>query len=311
MFPHSSCGQDGEDVTDQNDVDSVIIALTRLDVNDTTLELSYKIKNNTDNDVWICDSFCTGVTFSFERYLAEDAKTLVLTKRLDIVPDLIHVAIPASGRYVRLKPTHEYSESLSLDLPIGPSCFYIYKHANAEFASRLAVEIGFYNENVFNRVRSIIEVAERFDYSSVRISDFESEMMRYNFKGLLTARCFGGLSHFNEVYVETDANELEIGPTYGFVDEQVLRIEVDGVHIPYDEFASPYDPVPPHPKGKTCFLAETPVWVDGIIAPISRVVAGQAVRRSLCTTPGPWPDRVEGVQEHTGTFECRDIVLES
>ena len=27
--------------------------------------------------------------------------------------------------------------------------------------------------------------------------------------------------------------------------------------------------------------------------------------------PGPWPDRVEKVQEHAGTFECRDIVLEN
>jgi len=110
-------------------------------VNDTKLELSYKIKNNTDHDVWICDSVNAGRTFNIDVYLAEDAQTLVIMKRIDVV------------------------------------------------------------------------------------SEFW--------------------------------------------------------------------------------------WVDGIIVPISRVVAGQAVRRSLCTTPGPWPDRVEGVQEHTGTFECRDIVLES
>ncbi len=40
MFPQSVQGQDGEDVADQNDVDSVIIALTHLDVNDTNIEFS-------------------------------------------------------------------------------------------------------------------------------------------------------------------------------------------------------------------------------------------------------------------------------
>ena len=70
MFQQSVLGQDGEDVADQNDVDSVIIALTRLDVNDLildvndqipdvnvpALELRYKIINNSEQDVWICDS---------------------------------------------------------------------------------------------------------------------------------------------------------------------------------------------------------------------------------------------------------------
>ena len=287
----------------------VTIELTKLDVNDSKLELSYKIKNNTDHDVWICDSVNTGRTFNIDVYLAEDAKTLVIMKRIGIVSEFWSVNQFRSSRYVRLRPAQEYSESLSVDVPVGPSVLYLDERANAEFASRLAIEIGFYNEDVLKRIRSIIEVAERFNYTDVGVPDFESDFMRCYFKGLLIARGFGGLSHFDEVY--TDVNELFIGPTYDFFGEQVLRIEVDGVHIPYDEYAPPYPPDPPHPKGKTCFLAETPVWVDGMLVPISRVVAGQAVRRSPCTTPGPWPDRVEKVQEHTGTFECRDIVLES
>ena len=308
-FPQSSYGQDGEDFTDQNDVDSVIIALTRLDVNDTTLELSYKIKNNTDHDVWICDSVNTGRTFNIDVYLAEDAKTLVIMKRIGIVSEFWSIDRYRSSRSVRLRPAQEYSESLSLDVPVGPSVMYVDKRANAEFASRLAIEIGFYNEDVLKRIRSIIEVAERFNYTNVRVPDYDSDIIRSYFKGLLIARTFGGLSRFDEVYA--DVGELLIGPLYDFFGEQVLRIEVDGVHIPYDENAPPYPPYPPHPKGMTCFLAETPVWIDGMVVPISRVVAGQAVGKSLCTTPGPWPDRVEDVQEHTGTFECRDIVLES
>ena len=309
MLPQSVQGQVSEDVADQNDVNSVIIALTRLDVNDTKLDLSYKIKNNTDHDVWICDSVNTESTFNIDAYLAEDAKTLVIKKSIGFLSEFLWIDPYRGSRYVRLRPAQKYSESLSLDLPVGPSVLYLDERANVEFASRLAIEIGFYNEDVLKLIRSIIEVAERFNYTDVGVPDFESDFMRCYFKGLLIARGFGGLSHFDEVYA--DVNELSIGPTYDFFGEQVLRIEVDGVQIPYDEFASPFPPDPPHPKGMTCFLAETPVWVDGMIVPISRVVAGQAVRSSLCTTPGSWPGRVEEVQEHTGTFECRDIVLES
>jgi hypothetical protein len=53
------------------------------------------------------------------------------------------------------------------------------------------------------------------------------------------------------------------------------------------------------------------VWVDGMVVPISKVVAGQVVRRSLCETQELWSDQVEEVQEHAGTFKCFDIVLES
>ena len=63
------------------------------------------------------------------------------------------------------------------------------------------------------------------------------------------------------------------------------------------------------PKGRTCFVADTPVWVDGQLVRISNVAVDQTVSRQFCATPHP--DRIEQVQEHEGTFECRDIVLES
>jgi hypothetical protein len=53
------------------------------------------------------------------------------------------------------------------------------------------------------------------------------------------------------------------------------------------------------------------VWIDGVLMPISEIVAGQATRRSAYETTGLRPDRVEKVQEHTGTFVCRDVILEN
>jgi len=65
------------------------------------------------------------------------------------------------------------------------------------------------------------------------------------------------------------------------------------------------------PKGRTCFPADTPVWVDGALMQISEVVPGRMVGKLGCTVMVAGLKRIEKVQEHEGTFECRDIVLEN
>jgi len=57
-------------------------------------------------------------------------------------------------------------------------------------------------------------------------------------------------------------------------------------------------------KGRGCFPAETPVWIEGRLVPIS--MAGGFAGRQLSATSS-----LERLQEHAGTFECRDIMLET
>jgi prepilin-type N-terminal cleavage/methylation domain-containing protein len=61
---------------------------------------------------------------------------------------------------------------------------------------------------------------------------------------------------------------------------------------------------PPPPKGRGCFLADTPVWVNGALVQISKAVAGQAINCLAAAS-------LEKLEEHQGTFECRDITLEN
>lgn len=68
---------------------------------------------------------------------------------------------------------------------------------------------------------------------------------------------------------------------------------------------------PPPPKGRACFLAETWVWVDGAVAQISKVVPGEMVGKSGCAALQASFGQIEQLEEHVGSFECRDIVLES
>jgi len=58
------------------------------------------------------------------------------------------------------------------------------------------------------------------------------------------------------------------------------------------------------PKGRACFVAGTKVWVNGAQVEISKVATGQTINALASTT-------VERLEEHEGTYECRDIVLES
>ena len=58
------------------------------------------------------------------------------------------------------------------------------------------------------------------------------------------------------------------------------------------------------PKGRGCFLADTPVWVNGALVQISKVVAGQSINCLAATS-------LEKLEEHEGTWECRDITLEN
>ena len=59
------------------------------------------------------------------------------------------------------------------------------------------------------------------------------------------------------------------------------------------------------PKGRTCFTAETGVWVNGTLVPISKTAAGQIT----CGINSY--GKIREVQEHKGIFTCYDVLLES
>jgi len=68
---------------------------------------------------------------------------------------------------------------------------------------------------------------------------------------------------------------------------------------------------PPPPKGRACFLADTDVWVKGTVVQISKVVRGETVGKLGCAALKASFGQIEELEEHVGSFECRDIVLES
>jgi len=214
----------------------VTIELNKLDVNDTNLELQYKIKNNTDHDVWICDDIHVYGKLDCEVYLAEDEQSLLVRRRLDVPTAVVWVQVPY-GRYVLLRSGQERTESLSLAVPVRPRCLFASGRATSDHARRLVLEIGFYNEDLPEMIRDILEMAEKLNCASLEPSEYRTAFFMRYFKGIWIAhRLFGGLSDFEEYTYKEGSEQIEIPYTWqNFNGEQVLRIEVDGVHIPYEE----------------------------------------------------------------------------
>jgi prepilin-type N-terminal cleavage/methylation domain-containing protein len=65
------------------------------------------------------------------------------------------------------------------------------------------------------------------------------------------------------------------------------------------------------PPKSSCFPGNTDVWIDGKLAKITEVCEGQTIGKpgnimqTLCSK------QIEKVQEHEGSFECRDIYLKN
>jgi hypothetical protein len=218
----AALGQNAGDPIDQNDVGTVTIALTCLDVgelitdangqiadvnapipdaNVPAVKLSWKIKNDLEQDIWICSGvgWVESDEFShldYEAFLNED-NTLVIRQRLD-VPAMVVYYIWPQGRYVRLRAGQERSESLSLSLPVRHNWLFVprLEKSGVVHARRMVIEIGYHTKDL---ARMICE----FEESPEDPNGYDEAIIPY-------------LSSLNQ-------------------GESILRITVDGVCIPYED----------------------------------------------------------------------------
>jgi prepilin-type N-terminal cleavage/methylation domain-containing protein len=108
-------------------------------------------------------------------------------------------------------------------------------------------------------------------------------------------RPFCGINDDN-IYTYWDGGDIRIGapPTIG--SEPQDRLDSLLVNDGTGGTSGGGGGTTPPPKGRACFVADTPAMINGKLTQISKVTTGFAISE---------------VQEHEGTFLCRDIVLES
>jgi hypothetical protein len=222
----------------------VQMILTHLSVTDQTLEVGLKIINNTDHDVWVCNGYDgdDGIRY-FDRFMATDDKTLVLRRRYNLSSQGVPVERgPNSYGYLRLRPGQEKVESHSFALPVTSTSPLFQTSGSGELnvnsAQRLVIEIGFYDEDLRALILDVVDMAERIGRDD---STFSELIEPANTLGLYY-RFFGGFNitgwFKNRAWfrdsVTSDGDEILAPPMHQSLNgEQVLRIEVDNLSIPF------------------------------------------------------------------------------
>jgi hypothetical protein len=103
---------------------------------------------------------------------------------------------------------------------------------------------------------------------------------------------YAGINDDN-IYTYWDGGDIRIGAVPNLGSTPMDRTDSLLVHDDPALSAGGGGAAPP-PKGRACFVAETPAMVDGKLVAIQKVAASGMT-----------------LQEHDGTFTCRDIVLET
>ena len=159
-MPFHTVGVDGGESPDDSTREAVTMELTGLEVGESSLVLSYTIRNGSDHDVWVCSK--VSLTMPFEAFLTHDAQTFLIRKRLDVPSQSRLHASPTLGTYVRLSPGDSLADVVTIDFPAMAQV--LYASIAAELvkctARRLVLEIGYYDEDLPALVRSILEVAD-------------------------------------------------------------------------------------------------------------------------------------------------------
>jgi hypothetical protein len=207
----------------------VTIEIAKLEVADSSLGLTYTIRNRSDHDVWICSNI--GSNSLFEVFLTSDGKTLLIRKRMDVPSKVIWHRDPPPGTYVCLNSGADQTESLRMDLPIVPQFLYAAQDAPVNCTvRRLALEVGFYDEDLPALIRDIAEIANTFSNGTWSL---DSQVMRTYFRGMAaryalmyyTNKSSDAYGEGGRVYIHYSYQAL--------TGEKVLRAEINGVSVPY------------------------------------------------------------------------------
>jgi hypothetical protein len=226
--------------TPQQPVGSATIALTAFDVNDTSLQLRYKIANSSNHDVWVCDAIFSPyktLPTDYEVFVDEDAKTLVIRRQIEVPAGESPVPRRYDGRCVLLRPGEERAGAFSMSTPVVRHTMVGPGGSDANVATRIAVKIGAYDEDLPGKIRRLLDLAERLGYSPDLFSSVGGDEVLFSqyFRGFSISSLLGGSSGFSNLWTEGSA-QIDIpfiGLSFPFLgDESVLQIAVDGVTIP-------------------------------------------------------------------------------
>jgi hypothetical protein len=208
----------------------VTITLTSISVTDKIVELNYKIRNTSEQDIWICEGVNGGYG-NFEVAMTKDSKTLLIRRRLS-VPMFGFLEQPF-GCYIRIRKGQSRKESLLLSLPIHPRRVFLEGRQlsnDIEYAKYLVLEIGFYSGDMPRMIFDMLEEAEKDPQKKhVKDTGYPIDIIGW----------LDGPLYFNEINEEVrDRDEQVIIPwtDQALKSEKILRATATDLNIPYVEY---------------------------------------------------------------------------
>jgi hypothetical protein len=224
ILPKMQTQAQSEDDVAINNNGTPTIAVAKLDITDKNLKLSYEIRNDSEQDIWICEDINRNRMTHFEVYLDEDAQTLMIRRRLD-VPLIPYVNQPF-GCYVRLPTNESRTESLLIPLPVHRRTLFSGSGLikDTVYAVSLLLEIGYYIGDLPGMIRGVLEKAERKTDKNT-----DKELARIK-------KYMGGLLYFNERNESLSQRDEQVIVAYtwqALKGERVLSTKIDGQRIPY------------------------------------------------------------------------------
>jgi len=216
--------------TREDDGRTVSIRLDKMTLTKETLEVRYEIRNRSDHDIWICDSMNAGSFWHVDAYLASDNETLSIRRRFDIPMEGLG-ELP-TGRYGRLWPGEVRTELLTISLPVLPRRVLSGggPPQPLNYASRLSLEIGYYEEDLPGMIRALLRQTEEAVRS--RSGDFPPSGPG------LYLHYFGGLLYFARRNESVPNRSEQVSIPYtrqALKGERLLRLDIEKLRIPYLE----------------------------------------------------------------------------
>jgi len=124
-------------------LEDVRIEILELKATSEALSVSYEISNESDCDIWICETITR--EFDFECYVPAGDHRLVVRRRQDVPQECESYEGVFAGTHVRMRPGQSRVERICLPFPVHCATVYAGEvRENAITAASLVMEIGFY-----------------------------------------------------------------------------------------------------------------------------------------------------------------------
>jgi len=214
---------------EKTETTSLKFVLTKLDITDKALELSYQINNDSKQDIWLCKDLGSAYR-SFEVAATENGETLLVRRRLDV--PITGSGEHVHGSYVRIPKASRWKETLLLTLPVRPHRIIMGRQPSdgvIKHVTRLLFEIGFYSGDFPGKILRLLEEAEK-NLQKKHVDDmgYPNDVVGWLVSSVVINGANEGVPDRNEQFVIPWTDQTLNG-------EHVFRATVENLNVPYIE----------------------------------------------------------------------------